>query len=1162
MSNAERVTIYIPCDVVAIRVKLGFADTLTPTEKIVLKAVHAGTTTLGDLAAVLGLPQRMLVDIAQDLWKAGYLLVVRSKAGVRVSKEVADHIGKGTLDTLASAEVVDTTRNLMVDKLTNEIRSVTGRDTPGQRRFAVPVENSPTRLADLTTTDLLAAMERDVAREARLRREREDGSENKEQSGFAREQRVISAHLSPAGLESVGRRWLPVEVRPAVDPMDDALTVTVVDPAFSQAQRTAIEEQLGRLAAVRPQDDFFRALRGQAPPGLVEAPSLAEAAVRLREQAVVAATIPAGQRRNWHLSLLDLDRRLDAQLNELASREVTATAVVGDRHTDALVELIGEARAQLVITAPWISYAGLSAVLPALRLALKRGVDVFLLWGISHDQVLEGRVSGLLYDTTLRSATGPSAGRLHVPGTGSHNRVLSASGDDTIAGSSRTHAKVAVADAELALVTSWNMLNTPDASQEIGVLLADAHGGPCRPVRDVLRWARSIVPDYKTSNLVLVTEQDFALREGTSRQSRDRPAKRPDVPATDRRVPPSEPDDGESQASANAAKGWSKAWVDHADRLAAALATRTGADARIVVDGTHRDTLKQAVRSATFRLAITSDQLSAQVVDDRFVAALRAALERGVEVAVRYKRPHEVDVPPPNANGRPAAPPPTRAELALAELRADFPDLCTVERVNLHAKVLVWDDEVVVGSFNFLSFEGFFNSGATYRRRSEVSARITSRALADQLARQVGLVRPRPARTELPPAPVAQGAYLTVQLILNDVAAGVEPATTVAKHLVTVADPWPVLERLAEDADRGLLRVAAATCLSLDGTAATQPGRRRWVRWLVEDLWSDGRYVEALVLRRLVDDETARPRLSVAVLAAARGSSVYPAASNNALSLLDNPTGDTPQHRMAEAAVLLAASVEQVLWTGGVDARDNLELVLSEVVDDASEDDQGIRPWKELGEAAHQYAVGSFAIPVPVEAIRLDLARRQESDARDRAWARLRTALDRAEHTHFDHTASLRTHLHLFNGANGLFTRLKDVVADRRSTALSQWVAEPALRNVGALINAAAAVAAPGVEPMHGTYRKRYTKLLESVIKEAKAAVAGLADFADDGDVDTETARLLAVARPLAKAVARGRADLVAFVDNSAEVEARFLTTVIESFDELAVWAEGEAGRV
>ncbi|GAA3458691.1 hypothetical protein ACFFSW_07540 [Saccharothrix longispora] len=1161
MSNAERVTIYIPCDVVAIRVRLGFADTLTPTEKIILKAVHAGAATLGELAAMLGLPQRMLVDFAQDLWKAGYLMVIRSKAGVRVSAEVERHIEAGTLDKLASAEVVDTTRNLMVDKLTNEIRPVTGPKTPVQRRFAVPVENSPTRLADLTTADLLAAMERDLAHEAR-RRKRVDGSGNREQTGFAREQRVISAHLSPAGLESVGRRWLPVEVRPAIDPMDEALTVTVVDAAFSQAQRAAIEEQLGRLVAARPQDDFFRALRGQAPPGLAEAPSLAEAAARLREQAVAAATIPAGQRRNWHLSLLDLDRRLDAQLNELAGREVTATAVVGDRHTDALVELIGKARAQLVITAPWISYDGLSAVLPALRLALQRGVDVFLLWGISHDQVLEGRVSGLLYDTTLRSASGPSVGRLHVPGTASHNRVLSASGDDTIAGSSRTHAKVAVADADLALITSWNMLNRPDASQEVGVLLADARGGPSRAVRDVLRWARSIVPDYRTSGLVLVTEQDFALREGTSRPQRDRPARRSGLPEVHRRVPPSEPDDGEGQASANAAKGWSKAWVDHADRLAAEVAARTTADARIVVDGTHRDLLKQAVRSATFRLAITSDQLSDQVVDDRFVAALRATLERGVEVAVRYARPHRDDVRAPDSNGSPAPPPPTRAESALAVLRADFPGLCTVERVKLHAKVLLWDDEVVVGSFNFLSFEGFFTSGPTHRRRSEVSARITSRALTDELAAVIGLVRPRPARTELPPAPAAQGAYLTVQLILNDVAAGVEHATAVAKHLVPVTDPWPVLERLAEDADRGLLRVAAATCLSLDGAAATRSGRTRWVRWLVEDLWSDGRYVEALVLRRLVDDETARPRLALAALAAARGGAVYPKALHNALSLLDDSTGGTPQHRVAEAAVLLAAAVEQVLWSGGVDARDNLELVLSEVVDDASGDELGIRPWKELGEAVHRYAVDSYAIPVPIEAIRLELARRQDFDTRDRAWARLRTTLDRAEHTHFENTASLRTHLHLFNGADGVFTRLKDVVAERRTASLSLWVADPALRDVGALIDAAAAVAAPGVEPMYGTYRKRYTKLLESVIREARAVVVGLADFADDGGPDIETARLLEVARPLAEAVARGRADLVAQADNSAEVEAGFLVTVAESFDELAAWAEKEAGRV
>jgi hypothetical protein len=164
--------------------------------------------------------------------------------------------------------------------------------------------------------------------------------------------------------------------------------------------------------------------------------------------------------------------------------------------------------------------------------------------------------------------------------------------------------------------------------------------------------------------------------------------------------------------------------------------------------------------------------------------------------------------------------------------------------------------------------------------------------------------------------------------------------------------------------------------------------------------------------------------------------------------------------------------------------------------------------------------------------------------------------LDRAEHTHFESTPSLRTHLYLFTNPQGLFARLKDVVADKGSVALAQWIAEPKLRNLGALINAATTVASPGDALMHGTYLKRYVKLLESVIAEAKAVVTERND--DEAATDAGTERLLAAARPLAEVVAQRRPDLLAFIEQSTEAEARFLTSVVESFDELAVWAGGE----
>ena len=44
----------------------------------------------------------------------------------------------------------------------------------------------------------------------------------------------------------------------------------------------------------------------------------------------------------------------------------------------------------------------------------------------------------------------------------------------------------------------------------------------------------------------------------------------------------------------------------------------------------------------------------------------------------------------------------------------------------------MWDDDVVVGSFNYLSYSGYGSSGGRHLMRSELSVRLTGAALADR----------------------------------------------------------------------------------------------------------------------------------------------------------------------------------------------------------------------------------------------------------------------------------------------------------------------------------------------------------------------------------------------------------------------------------------------
>jgi phosphatidylserine/phosphatidylglycerophosphate/cardiolipin synthase-like enzyme len=1147
MSAGTKVTVYVPCDVASIRVLLGYEDALTPVERIVLRTVYTGLATLPELSDALGLGRRLTMDVVHDLWRAGYLRLIRSHAGVEVSAEVARHIENGTLDQVKSAENIDTQCEVMIDKLSGYVIPVNESKAPADRKLAVPAETSTVRIGDATIPELLNAIERGLAEEER---ERDSDLEARRAFGPTRRRRVLSARLAPDQLSSAGRRWLPLDVRVSVDPATDRLTITVIGGVLSEAHRAAASEELTRLADRRPKDEFFLALRAQAAVGPPDAPTLAGALTRLRDDAVRAAGIPPGQRRNWHLHLCDLARQLTGMLDDLVDREVSALVVPGADQPETLISLIDSARAQIVLTAPWVSYDALAAVAPALRSALRRGVQVVLLWGIQYEQELTNKVENLLYDMTLRNENRPGgSGRLLVPQT-----------------SVRTHAKVAIADDRRALITSWNMANSARPGPEIGLDLADPGGDSCRTVRDLLKWARTVVPSYEMSLQVLVTPQDFALR----RPADDTPLgdlRRPETPALDFPDTPLEPSDGVDEAASAAAMAWSQAWADYADRIADIAASRVQPAAQLVSDATHRDLLWRAIRTARRRLIISSDRLSGQVVDDRLLAGLAEALGRGCSVTVIYGRlGSDEDITAPIL---PGAPPRSATETALHELRQRFPDGLRVVRNGNHAKVLVWDDEVAIGSFNYLSYEGFYLPGGYHRHRSELSVRLSGRKAADDTARLAGAhdavtEAPEPGSTEgrLPPDP----ALLSAQRILNEVAAGTAPAKAVREHLLRDGDPWRTLERLAGHAGRDVLLVAAATCLSeRDGDAPAEV-RERWSQWLVRHLWTDGRYTEAMLIRATVADEEFRPRLDLAILAGARGGAQAAAALDQALSILDAPEGavaadgtaapDSAEVRrrwIAERTAVLCAALEQLLFTGGPDAFVAVQLECPRSGDETTGLSQ---VWTQLAAAALEYATAVSERPLPLDAIRTDLEARDDRMALSEAWARLDEALSRAENTGLHNSASLRTHMHLFAGSDGIFARLKKDTTDRKPTELRAWLKEVAPQGVGKLIDAAAAVAAPGQEPMFGAYRKRYIKLLQKIVDEVRAVVVRSGGEEEGPDQDADLADLLAAGRPLARVCATLWRELTAAAQAMPEPEGRFARDVLLSFRVLKEWGE------
>ena len=130
----------------------------------------------------------------------------------------------------------------------------------------------------------------------------------------------------------------------------------------------------------------------------------------------------------------------------------------------------------------------------------------------------------------------------------------------------------------------------------------------------------------------------------------------------------------------------------------------------------HRALLEEALSTAERRLLIISPWIRGDVVNSGFLARLRARAERKVAIHIGWGIDDTDD-----DRGRDAA-------QRLSKLSDEF-DTVSVNRLgNTHAKVLIWDDHLVVTSFNWLSFSG----DPRRRFRQEEGTLITDASYVEQ----------------------------------------------------------------------------------------------------------------------------------------------------------------------------------------------------------------------------------------------------------------------------------------------------------------------------------------------------------------------------------------------------------------------------------------------
>jgi hypothetical protein len=420
----------------------------------------------------------------------------------------------------------------------------------------------------------------------------------------------------------------------------------------------------------------------------------------------------------------------------------------------------------------------------------------------------------------------------------------------------------------------------------------------------------------------------------------------------------------------------------------------------------------------------------------------------------------------------------------------------------------------VIGSFNFLSYEGFYGEGARFRQRSEVGVLLTGDGVADRILAEIGRAIPEAVREwpgvpdrapSLPQEPSlwspADDQTLLTELAevaaeraggLTDPAQADGVAATGAGERLLEAvraeeRPWPLLDRFGQAGlPARLLRQSVAA--SLADRAPPESERLRWLAWLAADSWRRGGFVEAAVLTTgLTGPEPPElPHPIVVRVAAARAVGAV-GADLWAEAILTE--GLSPAARAALAAVAAAELAAR--------AEPSADEVLTE-----------FRPalspaWRRVADAVADFWRQSGA-PLPTSGLGLQAAA-------EGAWQRLRQALERAGAKHFKFPSGNKTHQQLFGG-EGAFALLRRSVDREDAGAVAAWLAREGVDRLGNYLDEATRAADATLVLIGAPVRETYLTLLQAVVDAARE-VAAVVPSAGGEDARRQAERAREVAR-------------------------------------------------
>ena len=113
--------VYLPCDVLTVKVQVGPQEHLSPLEKLFLEAVYESVNHFHELVDLFDIGHRPTLDLVYDLWRRGYLVLDLAQGAVHLDARVKELFLDNRLNKLPGGESTDEIREVMLDVTTHPL---------------------------------------------------------------------------------------------------------------------------------------------------------------------------------------------------------------------------------------------------------------------------------------------------------------------------------------------------------------------------------------------------------------------------------------------------------------------------------------------------------------------------------------------------------------------------------------------------------------------------------------------------------------------------------------------------------------------------------------------------------------------------------------------------------------------------------------------------------------------------------------------------------------------------------------------------------------------------------------------------------------------------------------------------------------------------------